>query len=184
MNPGLLQDVSLQEVLERADCLFSREQVEAALEALVPALERDFADKNPLVIAVMNGALPTAGYLLPRLGFRLEQDYIHASRYGNGLQGAELVWKVKPEAELRGRHLLLVDDVLDRGITLAAIRDYCLEQGAACVKVLVLAEKQIAGLVPPIAADYRALYLPDRFVFGYGMDYQGYWRNAPGIYAL
>lgn len=166
----------------RSECLFSRAEVEAALDKLVPALAVEYADKTPLVLGVMNGALSTLGYLLPRMPFLMEVDYVHATRYRGAEQGGELVWKAKPETSLLGRHVLLVDDILDQGITLSLIREYCLEAGASSVKTLVLGEKQIPGFKAPIAADFCGLHLPNLHVFGYGMDYQGYWRNAPGIF--
>ncbi len=167
-----------------ADCLYTQVQVEAALDSLLPALHSEYCDKNPLLLGVMNGALPTLGYLLPRLQFQAQMDYVHATRYRGVEQGGSLLWKAKPETELSGRHILLVDDILDQGITLAAIRDFCLALGAASVKILVLGQKIIAGFTPSVAADFCALQFPDRYVFGYGMDYQNYWRNAPGIFAL
>lgn len=167
-----------------ADCLFTQQEVEAALDKLVAPLTADLATKNPLILSVMNGALPTMGYLVTRLHFPLEMDYVHATRYRGAEQGGSLVWRAKPETPLTGRHILLVDDILDQGITLAAIRDVCMAAGAASVKTLVLGQKIIAGFTPAIAADFCALRFPDRYVFGYGMDYQNYWRNAPGIFAL
>lgn len=167
-----------------ADCLFTQSEVEAALDKLVAPLTSDLAIKNPLILSVMNGALPTMGYLVTRLHFPLEMDYVHATRYRGAEQGGSLLWKAKPQANLKGRHILLVDDILDQGITLEAIREYCVEQGAASVKILVLGQKNIAGFTPVVSANYCALQFPDRYVFGYGMDYQNYWRNAPGIFAL
>lgn len=176
--------VPLQNVLASAECIYSLAEVEQALAGLVPQLERDFADKNPLVLGVMNGSLPTLGFLLPRLSFLLEVDYVHATRYQGQQSGSQLLWKRRPEVALAGRHVLLVDDILDQGLTLKAIADFCVEQGAQTVAIVALGVKHLPGYAAPIRADYVALSIPDRFVFGYGMDYQNYWRNAPGIYAL
>lgn len=173
----------LKQVYVNAECLFSLAEVEAALAQLALPLTRDLGDKNPLVLGVMNGSLATLGYLLPRLNFLLEVDYVHATRYQGKLQGNELYWKRKPEVVLAGRHVLLVDDLLDQGITLKAIADYCLGQGAIDVKIAVLGTKKIQGYKAPINADYSALDIPDKYVFGFGMDYHDYWRNAPGIFA-
>lgn len=173
----------LRQVYANAECLFSLVEVEAALTQLARLITRDLDDKNPLVLGVMNGSLATLGYLLPRLNFLLEVDYVHATRYQGKLQGNQLQWKRKPEVALSGRHVLLVDDLLDQGITLKAIADYCVGQGAAGVKIAVLGTKKIQGYHAPINADYSALDIPDRYVFGFGMDYHDYWRNAPGIFA-
>lgn len=179
-----MTQVALENVLHHSDCLFTQAEVEAALDKIVPFINRDYAGKNPVILAVMNGALPTLGYLLPRFDFLLQADYIHATRYKGAESGGNIIWKAKPETSLADRHVLIVDDILDRGITLSVIRDYCLAQGALSVKIAVLGEKQIDGFVPEIQADYRALYFPDRYVYGYGMDFQEHWRNAPGIYAF
>ncbi|HEY8942317.1 MAG TPA: hypoxanthine-guanine phosphoribosyltransferase [Cellvibrio sp.] len=174
---------NLQKIYDDADCIYSLQDVETALDKLVAPLTQHFAHKNPLVLGVMNGSLATLGYLLPRLNFLLEIDYVHATRYQGALQGNTLVWKRKPEIALAGRHILLVDDLLDQGITLKAIVDHCLGEHALSVSIAVLGTKRIAGYSAPIAADYSALDIPDKYVFGFGMDYHNYWRNAPGIFA-
>lgn len=175
---------NLRDIPAQADCLFTQQEVELALDKLAQDITRDFTDKYPLIIGVMNGALPTLGYLLPRLPFLLEVDYLHATRYQGQTQGGEIIWKRRPVISMQDRHVLLVDDILDRGITLAAIAHYCLEAGALDVKIAVLTEKKINGFTASVAANYVALFVPDRYVFGYGMDYENHWRNAPGIFAL
>jgi hypoxanthine phosphoribosyltransferase len=175
---------SLHNLFSDAECIYTLAEVEQALARLIPQIERDFADKHPVVLGVMNGSLPTLGFLLPRLSFLLEVDYVHATRYRGETQGSHLLWKRKPEVSLAGRHILLVDDILDQGVTLKAIADFCREQGALSVAIAALGVKQLLNYESPISADYAALMIPDRFVFGYGMDYQNYWRNAPGIYAM
>lgn len=173
----------LEQVFEQADCLYNLAEVEAALDKMAEQVGQDLADKYPLVLGVMNGALPTLAFLLRRLPFLLEVDYLHATRYTGQLEGSDVVWKRYPEVSLKGRHILLVDDILDRGITLAAIVQHCKEAGASDVRIAVLTEKVLPDFTPSIAADYVALKVPDRYVFGYGMDYEDHWRNAPGIYA-
>ncbi|OGT99630.1 MAG: hypoxanthine-guanine phosphoribosyltransferase, partial [Geobacteraceae bacterium GWC2_48_7] len=136
-------------------------------------------------ITIMNGGLIFAGQILTKLAFPLEIDYIHATRYGNEIKGEELNWIVKPQSELKGKTVLLLDDILDEGITLAAIARYCLQQGAAEVLMAVLVEKlHLRKVTPGMRADFTGVEVGDRFVLGYGLDYKGYWRNAPGIYAV
>lgn len=173
----------LKQIFADADCLYDLNQTEAALRAMAANITLDLRDTCPVVIGVMTGAVTTLGYLLPHLPFLLEVDYVHATRYQGAQQGSELVWKRKPELDLKGRTVLLVDDILDKGITLAALSVFCREAGAADVRIAVLGVKQIADFTPSVAADYKALDFPDRYVFGYGMDYHTFWRNAPGIYA-
>jgi len=173
----------LQQIYVNADCLFTLRDVENALDKIVGPITRDLGNKNPVVLGVMNGSLATLGYLLPRLEFLLEIDYVHATRYQGDFHGKELLWKRKPEVLLQGRHVLLVDDLLDQGITLKAIFDDCVSLGALSVSIAVLGTKKIIGHNAVVKADYSALDIPDRYVFGFGMDYQNYWRNAPGIFA-
>ncbi len=175
--------VELGQVYAQADCLYTLAEVEQALDNMAVQINQDLADKYPLVLGVMNGALSTLGYLLQRLPFLLEVDYLHATRYTGQLEGSDVVWKRYPEVSMKGRHILLVDDILDRGITLAAIVQHCKAAGAEEVRIAVLTEKLLTHYTPAIVADYVALQVPDRYVFGYGMDYEDHWRNAPGIFA-
>lgn len=175
---------SLEQMNQYAKCLFNLADVEAALDEVVQQLSQDFSDKKPVVLGVMRGALPMMGYVIPRLGFYLEVDYVHATRYQEKLTTGELLWLHEPHVDLNNRSVLLMDDILDRGITLKAIADKCYSLGAKEVKIAVLCQKIISNFTPAITADYTALIVPDAYVFGYGMDYEGGWRNAPGIYEL
>lgn len=171
-----------QRVFAASDLLYDEHQVAAAIARMATAISRDWADRDPLFLCVMNGGLIPAGLLLPHLLFPMKIDYLHASRYRERTFGDELHWKKRPEMALAGRHVILMDDILDEGHTLAAITAYCESEGAATVTSAVLVAKQHQrGL--DITADYVGLEVPDRYVFGVGMDYKGYWRNAPGIYA-
>ncbi len=176
----------IKRAMAEADCLASPEQVDAALDRMAAEITAQLADSNPLVYTVMNGGLIIAGRLLARLNFPLETAYLHASRYGHQLSGNSLLdWRVRPTQELKGRTVLVIDDILDEGHTLTAICQYLREQGAASVQTAVLVHKDHARkAVPGMRADFSGLDIPDRFLFGCGMDYKGYWRNAPGIYAL
>jgi len=170
-------------LINNADLLFGATDVEIALDRLASQITDAMAETFPVALCVMGGAVVFAGKLLPKLGFPLEFDYLHATRYRNGTQGGEIQWSVLPRNSLQGRVVLLMDDILDEGFTLAAAKTRLLELGAAEVKIAVLADKEI-GRPKPIAADFVGLYLPDRYVFGMGMDAYGLWRNLPGIYAM
>ena len=175
----------VDKVWNEADCLWSEQQVERAIDTIAQAVEKDLADKNPILITVMNGGLVFAAKLMMRLQFPLEVDYIHVSRYGLGLTGAELQWKVTPEENLENRTILIVDDIHDEGQTLQSIIQACKAQGAESVRSAVLVVKQHERKTDPdFKADYVALEVEDRYIFGYGMDYKGYLRNASGIYAV
>jgi hypoxanthine phosphoribosyltransferase len=172
-----------RQILDSADLICSEGEVAAAVRRVAAALNDALADANPLVVAVMGGATIFAGHLLPQLNFPLEYDYLHATRYGDSTTGGELAWVVEPRTSVKGRTVVLVDDILDEGITLAAIREKLLAQGAQQCLTVVFADKNI-GRSKPIQPDFVGLILPDRYVFGFGMDVKGAWRNLPAIYAL
>lgn len=161
---------------------------EAVLKAAIARLgdEIDVAlDLQPAVfMTVMQGALPFAGQLATRIRAPIVFDYVHATRYRGENSGGELDWRKRPATALAGTTVLLVDDILDEGHTLKAIRDYCLAEGAARVLIAVLCEKRHDRCVPGLAADFVGVEVPDRYVFGYGMDFSEQGRNLPGIYAL
>ncbi len=166
-----------------ADCLHTAEAVDQAFVDLARAITPVLADRCPVVLCVMQGGLVTAGRLLPLLDFPLEQDYLQASRYGHSLSGGGLRWMARPSIPLTGRTVLLLDDIHDEGQTLAAIVDDCRRAGAETVMTAVLVNKRHERK-RGTSADFHALEVPDRYVFGCGMDYHGFLRNLPGIYAL
>jgi hypoxanthine phosphoribosyltransferase len=166
-----------------ADLLFSATEVESTLDTLAARITDALGDRMPLALCVMGGAVVFTGKLLPRLAFPLEFDYLHASRYRDGTRGGEIEWSALPRKEVAGRCILLMDDILDEGHTLAAAKAKLLEMGAAEVWIAVLAEKDL-GHDKPVKAEFVGLTLPNRYVFGMGMDAYGLWRNLPAIYAL
>ena len=177
--------VHLRGVRERARCLHDRQAVDAAIAKLAAQLSADYAGRNPLLLTVMNGGVVLAGQLLPLLDFPLEIDYLHATRYNNTTSGSALSWRARPGTSLKGRAVLILDDILDVGSTLLAILEHCRQEGVESVASVVLVDKQHERkAVPGLKADYTGLYAEDAYLFGYGMDYRGYWRNAPGIFAV
>jgi hypoxanthine phosphoribosyltransferase len=170
--------------LENSEPVASAEQVEAAVQRLAAEIRGRLGGAYPLVLAVMGGAVVFAGQILPRLRFPLDFDYIHASRYGAATRGAQIEWRVAPPAAaVNGRDVLVLDDILDGGETMAAIRARLLELGAKSFHCAVLAEKKL-NVEKPIKADFVGLRIADRFVFGCGMDAKGFWRNLPEIRAM
>lgn len=172
-----------QQVMKEADLLCSQQQIEAALDRMAVEIKQRLGDRNPLVLCVMTGGIVPAGMLLPRLDFPLTLDYIHATRYGHKTRGGELDWIVRPSKPLTDRVVLLIDDILDEGLTLEAIIHDCRSAGAKEVHSAVLVEK-IRKRPTEIRADFVGVDVEDRYLFGYGMDYKGYLRNAAGIYAV
>jgi hypoxanthine phosphoribosyltransferase len=175
--------VAVRQARAQAQLLIAPAAVQRAIDRVSVQLSLRLQDANPLLLVVLHGALPFAAELIKRLAFPLEYGYLHVGRYGAGTRGGELRWHAEPQHALAGRVVLLIDDVLDRGDTLAAIRAWALAAGAAEVLTCVLVDKAVAE-PRSVAADFVALECPDRYLFGCGMDFQGYWRNLPGIYAL
>ena len=173
-----------REVWKRAECLFSESQVITALDRLAEEISNTLAEAHPVIITVMNGGLIPAGHLLTRLDFPLHVDYMHASRYRNCTTGGELNWTVRPQQTLKNRAVLIIDDILDEGLTLESIINYCHQQGASSVHSCVLVEKIHQRKEGAYHADFIGLQVDDVYVFGFGMDYKGYLRNVPGIYAV
>jgi hypoxanthine phosphoribosyltransferase len=173
----------LQEIFNNSEQLYSMTDIDNALERLAALLTKQYANSKPVMLCVMNGSVITVGHLLPKLTFALELDYIHVTRYGEKTIGGELKWLHKPITELKNRDVVLIEDIFDEGVTLKALREYCEQAGANSVSCVTLIDKAHDNKVgsPP---EFIGLTVPDRYVFGFGMDYQGYWRNAPGIYAV
>jgi hypoxanthine phosphoribosyltransferase len=170
-------------LLEESEVLFTPEQVTQAVDGIAARISERLSESFPMVLSVMGGAAVFTGQLLPRLAFPLEFGAIEVTRYNNDIQGREITWRLAPRDNVRDRTVLVVDDILDEGITLAAIRLRLTEMGAREVLSAVFADKQI-GRPRPIEADFVGVKVPDRYVFGYGMDAYGLWRNLPAIHAL
>lgn len=172
-----------KQVLAQADCLYTQAEVDQALDKLAQQITKTIGNSHPVVLAVMNGGLIPCGMLLPRLDFPLQQDYIHATRYCDDIKPGEIHWIAHPSINLADRTVLLIDDIHDEGTTLQKIAAYCEQQEAKKVYTCVLTHKQHQRKTFP-AADFTGLEVPDRYIFGYGMDYKTLLRNAPGIYAV
>jgi len=184
-KPVDLNAQTLKIIYDEADCLCDATELDRCIARMSEEIASQLSENLPLVLVVMNGGLVFAGKILPQLGFPLQLDYIHVSRYRQNTQGGELDWLVQPKTSLAGRHILILDDILDEGHTLQAIVRHCENAGAVSVKTAVLVDKvHDRKAVPDLKADFEGVRVPDRFVFGFGMDYQGYWRNAPGIFAV
>lgn len=174
----------LAAVLPRAECIHDRAAIEAAIARMGTEIREALQGERALFLTVMNGGLFFAAPLALAIGGDLEFDYVHATRYGDATVGREVRWLHHPQARLAGRTVILADDILDEGYTLEALRRHCLAEGARRVLVAVLCEKRHDRRVPGLAADFVGVEVPDRYVFGYGLDYYGQGRNLPAIYAV
>lgn len=170
--------------LESAKLIHDRTVIEAAIVRMGAQITRELEGERALFLTVLHGGLVFAGPLALAIGCDLEFDYVHATRYRGETRGGELHWLRKPQALMRGRSVILADDILDEGYTLAALREACLAGGARRVLLAVLCEKQHQRRMPGLVADFVGVKVPDSYVFGYGMDYHEQGRNLPGIYAV
>ena len=172
-----------RQVLAEADLVHEALAVQGAIRTMADEITRDLGERNPLLVVVMHGGVYLAGQILPLLEFPLGLDYIHVTRYGQSTSGGALTWKALPSESVRGRAVLVLDDILDVGQTQAAVRERLLASGAESVHCAVLTEKE-TGRPKAVKADFVGLKLPNRYVFGCGMDISGAWRNPPAIYAM
>ena len=180
--------VSIEEILrvkQSADLIVPEGEIEIALNKMAAEITSSIGDCDPVVLCVMVGGMVPAGKLLTKMDFPFTVDYIHATRYRGNITGADIEWVVKPRADLKGKTVLIIDDILDEGHTLARIIEYCAKEcEAADVKTAVLVDKQHDRRFMDMQADFVGLTVEDRYIFGEGMDYKGYLRNLSGIYAL
>jgi hypoxanthine phosphoribosyltransferase len=174
----------IAEVLARSERIYDRVEIELAIDAMAARIRKDLHGQFPVFLTLMHGGLFFAARLGLALSMDVEFDYLHATRYRGETTGSGLAWLHRPTTILEGRTVLLVDDILDEGHTLKAVRDWCEDQGAARVKIAAMAVKQHDRCVAGLEADYLGFTVPDRYVFGYGMDINEHGRNLPGIYAL
>lgn len=174
----------LKVVQEKATCLYSQTEIEMGIDKLAASMTKDLNNRNPIFICIMNGGLHFSAELTQRFDFPLQIDYLHLSRYQGNLAGGEVTWYAKPQSDLQGRTVVLLDDILDIGISLEAAKTFCLAQGAREVISAVLLKKKLSEKVQVGKTNYFVFECPDIYVFGYGMDYKNYLRNLNAIYAL
>lgn len=178
--------------LDHSETVVSAQAMKTALAQMAQQLQARLAASSDadlalttqgiVLLCVMRGGLYLAGQMMERLGLPARLDYLQANRY-QGTSGHEIVWRTSPELSLAGQIVVVLDDILDAGITLAEVVRYCQQAGATQVLTAVLCEKD-NGLTKPIQADVVGVHVPDRYVFGCGMDVYGWWRNLPEIRAL
>lgn len=179
-----ISNQKIEETLRNSECLISSIEVAAAYERLAAQLNLHYAGLNPIVMVVMNGGLIPAGQLLTHLTFFHRMHYIHATRYRDNTGSDDLVWKFKPDVNITGEHILLIDDIFDEGITLKAVVDELKKESPASIDCCVLLNKLHDRKVEDFDVDFVGLDVEDRYVYGCGMDFHGYLRHMPGIYAI
>ena len=175
----------LDHVLSQAECVHDMNSLNQAMDAMAESLTHKLAGKNPIFLCVVTGAIIPLGHLLTRLAFPLEVNYVHATRYKGEQQGGTLEWLAQPSCDLSQRTVVVFDDILDQGVTLQHIMDYCMQRNAKQVYSAVMVDKQVSRAPGGAqSADFRGLTVGDDYVFGFGMDYEENLRYLPGIYRL
>tara|TARA_B100000315_G_scaffold222420_1_gene226465 strand:- start:1 stop:567 length:567 start_codon:yes stop_codon:yes gene_type:complete len=173
-----------EDIKAKAELLYTAEEIDKVIDQMAMDISHELHDKHPLILSLMVGAIVITGRLLTRLNFPLQLEYVHATRYRGDTSGSDLEWIKKPSDAIRGRTVLIVDDILDEGVTLKAIVDECKQSGAKSVYTAVLADKLISKPKAIKKADFTGLTVPDKYVFGFGMDYMEQLRNCDAIYAV
>ena len=174
----------LQQIKDNSDLVFSHSQIKSAVEAMGFALEAKIKEKNAILICVMNGGITITADLLRQLDCEVRFDYLQVARYRDKTVGGSLHWLKEPQLSLEGQTVVLIDDIYDEGYTMEELVSYCEKHGAKEVitAVLLLKKKQTPQV--SMKPDIYGLEVNDRYVYGYGMDYKGYLRNVPAIYAI
>ncbi len=173
-----------QDIIIKSEEIISASEIQNAYDAMGKAITYDLELSDPLVLVVMNGALIPAGQLLTRLNFPFQIGYLHASRYNGNTEGAAIEWIAKPSVDVKDRVVLLVEDIFDEGTTLKEIVNVLQNMGAQVVYTAALVNKVHDRKIKEFKVNYIGVDVPDRYIFGCGMDYHEYWRNLPGIWAL
>lgn len=176
-------DREIIQVRQHARQLYDEAAMNAVYDRLAEEISRVLSDKNPILLPVLTGGIYFCGQLMQRLNFALELDYLHATRYRENTTGSQLHWQARPSNKITGRTVLVIDDILDQGITLHQVLAELRNAGVADLYSAVLTRKQCAR-EREVEVDFVGVDVPDRYVFGCGMDYHGYWRNLPAIYAV
>ncbi len=179
-----LTHAELETVLQQSECLITENRIAAAYDKLAATLNIHYSQLNPIVMVVLNGGLIPAGHLLTRLSFFHRMDTIHATRYRENKGGSEIYWKSKPKIDIKDQHVLLIDDIFDEGITLKAVVDELKKEQPRSLMTCVLLDKKHSRKVQGFNVDFTGTEVEDRYIYGCGMDYHGYLRHLPGIYAL
>tara|TARA_Y100001933_G_C18835673_1_gene495350 strand:+ start:221 stop:775 length:555 start_codon:yes stop_codon:yes gene_type:complete len=176
------ENVDAYAILNKSHEIISKQEINKIINRLAKQISYDLRNDFPLVIPVMTGGLVLAGQLLPLLDFPLQLDYVHVSRYRGAVTGSDHIeWIKKPNNNVDGRSILLVDDILDEGVTAKAISETLIKMGACKVLLCVLLDK-IINKPKPINAKYIGSLVENQYVFGFGMDIKNLWRNLTSIY--
>jgi len=161
--------------------LLTRQEIEAAVSRLATEITRDYHDKHPLLIGVLKGSFMFMADLIRRLDFPLEVEFIGLSSYGRGSQTSGKIRVVQGlRSAVKDRNILVIEDIIDTGLTVAFLLDYLQKKKPASLKLCVLTDKPSRRQVP-VTIDYLGFTVPNKFIVGYGLDWDEKFRNLPDI---
>ena len=159
------------------------ELIDEKIQAIATAMNRDYADKRPLFIAILNGAFMFASDLFKKITIEAEISFIKLASYKGTKSSGQVITAIGLDTDLHGRHVVIVEDIVDTGKTLSEFLPQLEHQQPASLKIAALLHKPEAT-VYPIRVDYLGFSVPNKFLLGYGLDYDGLGRNIPSIYQL
>lgn len=164
--------------------LVSHDEITEAAKKLGAQLTKDYAEKNPILVGILKGSIPFMAELVKHIDTHIEMDFMMVSSYHGGTASSGVI-NIKQDVtqDIKGRHVLFVEDIIDTGQTLKNLRDMFIEREAASVKIATLLDKP-EGRVVEIEADYTCFTIPNEFVVGYGLDYKENYRNLPYVGVL
>ena len=161
--------------------LLTRQEIEATVKRLAAEINQDYAGKQPLLIGILKGSFMFMSDLIRLLDFPLEVEFVKLSSYGAGKESSGRVRVVQGlRTQVRGRHVLVIEDIVDTGLTVAYLLDYLKKRKPASLKLCALTDKPSRRKVP-VTIDYPGFTVPDKFIVGYGLDWDEKYRNLPDI---
>lgn len=175
---------SKEDFLRASTKVIEKHEISIEIKRIANEIEGRIGNLFPVILSVMNGSICFVGELLTQLDFPLEYDSFSISRYRDSTVGGETVHRGLPGIEVRGKVVLIVDDILDQGTTLQSAIRWAKASGAQQVFTAVLVEKQSSNTGKTVKADFKCFEMPNDFLFGFGMDVDGLWRNLKDIYSL
>ena len=182
MNNSLQIDEN--DIRRSARIIITQAEIEEEINRLANEIEGSIGNQFPVVLSILNGSICFTGHLLTQLDFALRYDVFSMSRYAHGTTGGKLKHLLYPTTSVRNKTVLILDDILDRGTTLESAKRWAIGNGASQVLSAVLIDKQVQDSSNRIKPDFSCFSVKDEFVFGFGMDIDGMWRNLKDIHAL
>lgn len=164
--------------------VFNRDEIDSRVGALAVKITEDYNDLNPVIVSILKGSIVFLSDLVRKLDFDLELDFIRLASYGTATMTSGRVEVVNDIAlDIKNRHVLVVEDIIDTGLTIRKALDHLGEKRPASIRLCTLLDKPWRRLTK-VSATYTGFTAPDRFLVGYGLDYAERYRNLPEIYAV